>query len=228
LADKDWEDAFSRLIVSEVTPRKTISPLFAALYSTSRIVRWHAVSCFGIAVPKLSESGLEQARIVVRRCTWSLNDESGGIGWGAPEAIAEILAALPEIAEEYVNILISFILEREQADNFLEYLPLREGAYWGIARLAQARPDLVQPWQEHILHAISRESSPFILGSACLILSCAELVSDRSKQLLRHIEARPESISLYWNREFWLVTLSELAQNGASFPTDAAPEASAD
>jgi len=35
---------------------------------------------------------------------WSLNDESGGIGWGAPEAMGAIMARHTGLADEYANI----------------------------------------------------------------------------------------------------------------------------
>lgn len=56
------------------------------------------------------------------RLMWTLNDESGGIGWGAPETMAEAMACHPHIAEEYVCILLFYIRED---GNFLEYEPIR-------------------------------------------------------------------------------------------------------
>ena len=79
---------------------------------------------------------------------WSLNDESGGIGWDAPEAMSEIIASHEGLAKEYTNVLISYVRED---GNFLEYEPLQRGAVWGIGRVAQARPDLVQDAIPHLL-----------------------------------------------------------------------------
>ena len=213
LADRDWEGKFIRLLASGVSAQRTISPLFAALYSPSRIIRWHAVTCFGIAAEELAEQGREHVRVVLRRCTWSLNDESGGIGWGAPETMGEILARIPALSGEYASILISFVLERDQACNFLEYAPLREGAYWGIARLAQADPQLFLPWRDLILDATECETSPAILANAALVLSRPEIASDRANRFRSHLASRPERVVLYWNKAFWDVALSDLAEN---------------
>lgn len=215
LAESDWEQRFGRLLASVDRPQQTISPLFAALYSPSQAIRWHAVSCLGIAAAELARQGSEPVRIVLRRCTWSLNDESGGIGWGAPETMAEILANVPHLAEEYASILVSFILKREQACNFLEYAPLREGAYWGVARLAQARPDLIRPWQEHLLDAATCETSPPIIGYLCLILFNSNISSGQAQRFLGETKSREETITLYWNKAFWNISLSDLARNGA-------------
>jgi len=216
LAADSWERDFTGLIASGVPAQRTISPLFAALHSTSQIIRWHAVSCFGIACAELARDGQGGVRVVLRRCTWSLNDESGGIGWGAPEAMGEILASVPELAEDYASILISFILKRDEACNFLEYAPLREGAYWGIARLAQQRPDLIRPWRDFILDAIDCETSPHILGRAALILSPSGIASDsdRARRFLARFNSRSENIILYWDRAFWNTSLRDLAVSG--------------
>jgi len=45
-----------------------------------------------MVISNLTEKEMESARVIMRRLMWSLNDESGDIGWGAPEAMAEIIA----------------------------------------------------------------------------------------------------------------------------------------
>lgn len=55
-------------------------------------VRWRAVKGLGLVTALLYERDPEQARRVLRQLIWNLNEESGGIGWGMPEAFGEILA----------------------------------------------------------------------------------------------------------------------------------------
>ncbi len=62
----------------------------------------------GRVAADLADRDMESARVVVRRLMWNLNDESGGIGWGSPEAMGEIMACHEGLAEEYSCILISF------------------------------------------------------------------------------------------------------------------------
>jgi hypothetical protein len=45
----------------------------------------------GEVMAHLADKDMESARVIMRRLMWSLNDESGGIGWGAPEAMGEIV-----------------------------------------------------------------------------------------------------------------------------------------
>ncbi|MDO8946131.1 MAG: HEAT repeat domain-containing protein [Desulfocapsaceae bacterium] len=117
-----------------------VNPLFSALSRPEELVRWHAVSIFGQVVPHLADQDMEAARIVMRRFLWSLNDESGGIGWGAPEAMAEIMLHHHRLAEEYLHMLLSYLhpdgpLEHQDG-NFLELPALQRGLLWGIGRLA--------------------------------------------------------------------------------------------
>jgi hypothetical protein len=72
---------------------------------------------------------------------WMLNDESGGIGWGAPEAMAEIMARHAGLAAEYAHILVANMREE---GNFLELPMLQRGLLWGIGRLAGVRPELMR------------------------------------------------------------------------------------
>jgi hypothetical protein len=85
---------------------------------------------------------MESARVVMRRLMWNLNDESGGIGWGSPEAMGEITAGHGRLADEFAGILISYI---NPAGNFLEHELLQRGSLWGVGRLAHARPLLARP-----------------------------------------------------------------------------------
>jgi hypothetical protein len=132
----------------QLPARQVINPLFSFLLSSDEQTRWRAVTAMGAVVANLAEKDMESARVVVRRLMWSLNDESGGIGWGAPEAMGEIIASHEGLAKEYASVLISYVRED---GNFLEYEPLQRGAVWGIGRATQARPHLVQDAGPHLL-----------------------------------------------------------------------------
>ena len=91
---------------------------------------------------------MEAARIVMRRFLWSLNDESGGIGWGAPEAMAECMCRDVRLADEYAHMLVSYMREDGeelcQDGNFIEHPLLQRGVVWGVARLAGCRREVLQ------------------------------------------------------------------------------------
>jgi len=145
LASPDFEETLKGL---DIPPEKIISPLLCFLYETDELIRWRAVRAVGITVSALAEKDLESARIIMRRFIWSLNDESGGIGWGAPEAMGEIMAENGTLAGEYHRILISYI---DENGNPLGNDELERGVMWAIGRLARKRPELLRDWTRPVL-----------------------------------------------------------------------------
>jgi hypothetical protein len=125
---------------SEVPAQRVINPLLSFLYSADVQVKWRAVTAVGVVVAKIADEDLESGRTIMRRLMWSLNDESGGIGWGAAEAMGEIMVRHACLAEEYHRILVSYIRDD---GNRLDHEALETGVLWGIGRLAQARPELL-------------------------------------------------------------------------------------
>ncbi|MBF0302398.1 MAG: hypothetical protein HQK73_05115 [Desulfamplus sp.] len=127
---KDEESAINQIL--EIAPSQSINPFFSFIQSTNDEIKWRAVRAMGKVAAKMASENLESARVVMRRLMWSLNDESGGIGWGAPEAMGEIMVQDKRLYDEYHKILLSYI---DEEGNFLEYEPLRKGAVWAIERI---------------------------------------------------------------------------------------------
>jgi len=176
--------------------RKIINPLFGALLNPDPKIKWHGVSGFGCVTNALAQTNVEDARIIMRRCMWMLNDESGGIGWGIPEAMGESMALNAKLADEYHSILFSYLREDSRGkDNFLEYAPLRRGAFWGTARLAQARPKLAITAQDKIENALSQEKDEYILAYCLLYQQILGLKKNKSKPL-------GITLRIYWNYQF--------------------------
>ena len=138
----------SRRALAGLPAGDVVHALFSAICRENPVVRWHAVTCMGDAVARIAEDDLEAARIVLRRFLWSLNDESGGIGWGAPEAMAECMCRDERLAGEYAHMLVSYMREDGeelcQDGNFIEHPLLQRGVVWGIGRLAGCRRELLQ------------------------------------------------------------------------------------
>lgn len=127
--------------------RKVVNPLFTYIQSVDDPVRSRAIASMGQVVATLANDNMESARIIMRRLMWSLNDESGGIGWGAPEAMGEIMAVHQGLAREFHKILISYV---DPCGNYLEYAPLRQGAVKGLKRLFEAQPQIMEPYSNMI------------------------------------------------------------------------------
>ena len=140
-------EEIARVIVSgdevEKLDQLPAGPLAARLLKfigrTEPAVKWPAIEALGRAVARLAAEEMEAAREIIRRLLWSLNDESGAVGWGAAEALAETLARNPQLAEEYGPLLLSLL---RQEPTIPEFEPLKAGAIWAVGRLALSRPDL--------------------------------------------------------------------------------------
>jgi hypothetical protein len=142
--------------------KSSLGPLFSFFYDKDEQIRWRAITAMGAIVSKLADSDIESGRVVMRRLMWNLNDESGGIGWGSPEAMGEIMARNPRLADEYRNILVSYICED---GNYIEYEMLQRGVLWGFGRLAHVRPELLYSCSSLLVPYMSA-SDPYLKGFA--------------------------------------------------------------
>lgn len=103
-----------------------------------------AASALGKAVSRMADEHIEEARNVVRRLMWHMNEESGNIGWGIPEAFAEILAQHRRLGEFY-PILNSYVIDTGKGDNFCDNNVLRRSCFRAVERFALARPSILRP-----------------------------------------------------------------------------------
>lgn len=208
LAQADWEAQLPEIMA--LPTQKVVGALFGALHSSVSAVRWHAVTAFGLVVAGLADTAPEKARIIMRRFLWNLNEESGGIGWGSAEAMAEIMAQSPLLAKEYHNHLLAYIHEDHcRPDCYLEYAPLRRGAVWGLGRLSQVRPDLTLRAEPDLLCALKDCDGP-IRGLAAW--TCGILGLNSAAPGLQHLQTDATPLDLYTDRREIQTTVARLAQ----------------
>ena len=136
--------------------RQSVNALISFFCDREEIIRWRAIAAIGRVVAMLAEENMESARVIMRRLMWSLNDESGGIGWGSPEAMGEIMSRNLRLADEFSRILRSYI---RQDENFLEHETLQRGVLWGIGRLAQVYPMHLSQTDGHLLSFLESEDA---------------------------------------------------------------------
>jgi len=186
--------------------RQVINPLLSSLLSNDEQVKWRGVTAIGEVVASLAEQEVESARVIMRRLMWMLNDESGGIGWGAPETMGEIVARHEGLAKEYACQVVSYI--REDC-NYLEYEPLQRGAVWAVGRVAQVRPSMVQDAIPHL--ALFLESSDPVLRGLS-VWSLGLLEAETSRPRLEAFTGDKAQVPLYLNGELVARTIGDLAQ----------------
>lgn len=138
ITQQDFENNLSS--IHDYPVQKTINTLFSFLSSTDISIKENAILAMGEIVSRMAENDYESAKDIMRRLTWSLNEESGWIGWGSAETMAEIMVRNEQLARDFHKMLISYISEGE---NYLLFEELRKEVYSGLKRLAKVRPELV-------------------------------------------------------------------------------------
>lgn len=192
--------------ISRLPRRQVINPLFSLLYHENQDVRWAAIKAMGMVVAKLADEDMESARVVMRRLMWNLNDESGGIGWGSPEAMGEILASHDGLAKEYAHILISYT---RKDGNYLEHAGLQRGLLWGIGRLAQAYPHTVQNAAQHLFPYLE-STDAHVRGLGAWVMGL--LTVDDAVSQLQGLRNDESQIQMYTDRGLVTRRVMDLAE----------------
>jgi len=186
--------------------RKAVNPLFSFLCSPDELLKWRAVMAMGEVVDRLADADMESARVIMRRYMWQLNDESGGIGWGCPEAMGEIMARNKNLAEEFWCILISYI---QPDGNFLEHETLQRGVLWGVGRLAHARPQLLKD-SVNYLHPYMQTEDPYLRGLAAW--AAGAIGNKKTAAILNRLKQDPATFNLFLNGHLQTFSVAELAE----------------
>ena len=191
--------------IRRLPPRKVVGPLFSYLCSLDEIVKWRAVTAMGAVIGDLAAADLESARVVMRRFIWNLNDESGGIGWGCPESMAEAMVRDEKLASEYECMLISYI---RPDGNYLEHEGLQRGVLWGIGRLARNRVACMRT-AASFLPAYMESDDPYLRGLA--VWAVSPILIDEAIHRLRKLTRDAGTLMLFRNGKIAQHTVGQLA-----------------
>jgi hypothetical protein len=191
--------------ITQLPARRVVNPLFAFFCDREALLRWRSVTAMGAVVAKLADENMESARVVMRRFIWNLNEESGGIGWGCPEAMGECMARSERLADEYAGMLISYLHPER---NFIEHPALQEGVLWGIARLSHARPALMADCTELLTPFLG---SPEAALRGLAAWACGSLGDARLTSQLETLEKDSATFLLYRDEQLGACSVGELA-----------------
>ncbi len=114
------------------TVRNPLSILSSMLFSNDQLLVWRTIDALGHVTALLDKNRHDTIHQLVRHNFWMMNDESGNIGWHAPETIGEILYHVPTLIPEFGKLLLSYTDEE----------PFERGTHWAIARVSQRQPSV--------------------------------------------------------------------------------------
>jgi hypothetical protein len=122
--------------------RTVVTRLVRFAYDKETLIGWRAIKALGLVARSLVMSDHEFLRNACRKLLWSISDESGGIGWAAPEILGEIVSADTGRFADIVP-LIAQVYDIEE-DVF------KAGVLYALFRVAEKSPELVAPYQDII------------------------------------------------------------------------------
>lgn len=130
LLDEDYSAILA--IARERVPR-VIRFLNGRLYLGDQEVKRKTIRALGAVAADAGVLDRQRTEDLLRRFVWALNDESGAVPYGVPEAIGEVLAVRPEFQPGFLPILCSLLTE----DDMSQTGPVERGALWAVGRVGQ-------------------------------------------------------------------------------------------
>lgn len=130
------DDAGTLVALARERPGRVVRFLAGRLCVANQDEKWRAVRAFGVLARE--PDVFTDARILdlLQRFLWALNDESGAVPYGVPEAMGEILAARPEHRPSILPILCGMLTEAETFQTGV----IERGIYWAMGRIG---PDVL-------------------------------------------------------------------------------------
>ncbi len=191
---------FEEIILVCQREKRGFKVLRSLLYASDERVCWAAVEAVAKLMQNWWQNGKkERVREFIRNLFWSMNDESGGIGWFSPQTIAEIIAHIPELLKPYGSMMLYHALEEP---------PLVKGGLWGIGRLGKRIKEDVEFFKDKVLEVFS-SNDPQILGTAAWAMG--EVGLKLALPYLEALQGRNELVKIYIEGQFWEKTLNDWA-----------------
>jgi hypothetical protein len=138
---REWlsEANYAPILEAAENRKGILSQLTALSYEEDAKISERAIEATGLAARVIARHNPEYVRNYLLRLFWLINDESGGIGWRAPELIGEILHQCPQFSQFFPMLISLLELDEEDAPRF------QVGTLWAIGRVAQATKDAMLP-----------------------------------------------------------------------------------
>jgi hypothetical protein len=141
--------------------------LLRFLYNPEDLLHWRALEGLG----QVAEAHPGQVQKVISRLLWQLNEDSGSFGWGAAAALGEIGRHHISLVKEIVPMFTGFLEEDFSRGPML----------WGLGRLAEVHPELLEEAVPRIRAALGdadpqvRAWAAWCLGKAGMEGAAADL-----------------------------------------------------
>jgi hypothetical protein len=189
---------FSALVRLSLVDKKIISILISLSYDKNDPTSWRAMEAIGLATKEISGSNPETVRNIAGRLLWMIRDESGGIGWSAPEILGEIVRNTPVLCADIAPIIASFH----------EEIFLCSGVLWALGRIGKINDETVNYAVPIILSYLKSDDNT-LRGYAAWTLG--EMGNEASVTELENLKDDTSRIKFYEDGELKDKSVGELA-----------------
>ncbi|GBE58184.1 hypothetical protein BMS3Abin01_01116 [bacterium BMS3Abin01] len=150
---------YDRVAQLALENRKVFTILISLSFNKDDLGSWRAIEAMGVAAGRVTrEQDTTMVRNAIRRIIWSAREESGGMGWSAPELLGEIVRSTPQPYSDLPTILLSFHEEDEEGI-------FRRGVLWALGRMAEAGVNDVEGSRQLLLASLE-DGDPRTRGMA--------------------------------------------------------------
>jgi HEAT repeat protein len=209
LAEADFQEV-ARLALEN---KKVFGILISLSFNKEDIVSWRAIEAMGSAAGLVtSEKDPEMVRNAVRRIIWSAREESGGMGWSAPELLGEIVYNAPRAFRDIPPLIVSLHNEDEEG-------VFRRGVLWALGRMAEAGINEIAGSQALVLSSLSSTDSR-IRGLAAY--AAGKMGVRQAVDTLKDLSGDSEQFMIYQDANLVQTTVGEQAAKALEFMEESA------
>ncbi|HAM49751.1 MAG TPA: hypothetical protein DCP92_03310 [Nitrospiraceae bacterium] len=190
---------FKKVVHRAMGNKKAFSVLISLTYDKEDLLCWRAIEAMGKAAGAVTNKDPLVVRNVVQRLLWSIREESGGIGWSAPEMLGEIVRNSPEAFADIPPLIFSF----HEEEMFLK------GVLWAMGRIADAGISPVTGATELAVRYLNHED-PLVRSLALLAISRMNIseVQDKIKGMI----ADRARVKMYEDSKLKETTVGDIAR----------------
>jgi len=197
---------YDAIITFAAKKPSVVTRLIRFTYDKETLIGWRAIRVVGLCAKELVKTDYEFLRETIRKLRWSLSDESGGIGWSAPELIGEIVCADPRRFADIIPLIADVYTIEEDV--------FRPGVLYAFNRIAESAPDLIAPFADIIKRALidrnalvrfyALETIGKLKGIMCLSIA---------KDVMENLKHDNSEVWVYMGNSFANVRVGDVAKN---------------
>lgn len=171
--------------------RKVFSVLVRLAYDKTTLIGWRAIRAIGHVSALYVRNNYDFLRDAVRKLLWSLSDESGGIGWSAPEILGEIVSADPEKMSDVIPLIADIFTIEERV--------FRPGVLYALKRISEAHPEAIAPFESLVMRGLAEEDPLARIYALELVYMLKERFSPENlREVISQVENLKQDGAVAW------------------------------